>query len=389
MARELASPKPEMLKWARTASGYDPDRAAKKLNIARDRLLAWEAGIEYPTFRQLHNLARTYKRPTAIFYRTEVPPAPVSPTDFRSISSVDTRPNELSTELLYEIRRARDRRLWTIEMWQELGRALPSIDLVIHLDEDHERAAMRVRETLAIDVRKQTTWRGDYEALNAWRSCIEGIGILCFQARRVAVKECRGFSITENPMPVVVVNSKDAVRGRIFTLLHELVHVFLRTGGLCILGDDQKVESYCNQVAGAVIFPRSEFMSTEVVRLHPGREMTWSDTELSSLSNRFGGSREAALVRLVELKLTTVEFYRAKRAELIKTYPKNTDDDSFVPHHVLELASAGAMFTSTVLESLERNNITLSDASEFLQIGFRHLTEAEKTAAKYEGRSAR
>jgi hypothetical protein len=33
MARELASPKPEMLKWARTASGFDPDRAAKKLNM--------------------------------------------------------------------------------------------------------------------------------------------------------------------------------------------------------------------------------------------------------------------------------------------------------------------------------------------------------------------
>ena len=85
--------------------------------------------------------------------------------------------------------------------------------------------------------------------------------------------------------------------GGIFTLLHELTHIMLKEGGICDF-HDADVEAYCNRVAGAALFPQESLLRSPTVRNHRGNDPNWSDAELRDLSRRFGGSREAALVRL-------------------------------------------------------------------------------------------
>jgi Zn-dependent peptidase ImmA (M78 family) len=271
-------------------------------------------------------------------------------------------------------------------MLSELGKRVPTFELEFTTETPPERAAELLRKELGVNITTQHSWSDEYTAFGAWRARVEKAGILCFQAKKLPMSECRGFSITERPLPAIVTNIKDTVRGRIFTLLHELVHVVLRKDGLCNLRDDINVEWYCNRVAGATIFPKAEFLATDAVRNHPRSRSDWEDHELQQLSRIFGGSREAALVRLLTFGLTTQDFYKQKREELVLSYRKTkSSDDSFVPPHTIELSCAGGLFTSTVLESLERKNITTADASEYLHIGFKHLPEADKVAARYEG----
>jgi Zn-dependent peptidase ImmA (M78 family)/transcriptional regulator with XRE-family HTH domain len=386
MPSKLASPEPPALKWAREAAGYEPEAVANRLKINSDRLVAWETGEEAPTFTQLRNLAKVYKRPTAIFYLRELPSEATKPTDFRTQTNARPSRNTYSVELLHELRRARDRREWTIEMLSDLGRTARTAELAITIKTPAETAAGAIRNILGIDVSIQRSWRDDCSAFAGWRARVERIGVLCFQSRKLTVEECRGFSIAERPLPVIVTNIKESPRGRIFTLLHELVHVFLRDGGICDLRDGVSTEWYCNQVAGATIYPKAELLATEAVSRHPRGKHAWDDDELIQISRIFGGSREAALVRLLTLGLTSQDFYESKRRELIGAYKKiNQADDSFVPPHTVELSCAGGLFTSTVLESLERRNITTADAAEYLHIGFKHLPDADKVAARYEG----
>src|SRR5580704_13050738 len=100
MPSNLANPEPIALRWARVSAGYEPEAVANKLKIASDRLILWETGRAFPTFAQLRNLAKVYKRPTAIFYLKQLPAESDKPTDFRT--EANARPDEqnYSVELL-------------------------------------------------------------------------------------------------------------------------------------------------------------------------------------------------------------------------------------------------------------------------------------------------
>lgn len=175
--------------------------------------------------------------------------------------------------------------------------------------------------------------------------------------------------------------------GAYFTLLHETVHILLRDGGICDLHESDedersRVEAFCNHVAGATLFPRDALLGTDAVQRHKKNDITWDDEELSELSRRFGGSREAALVRLLTLGLTTQAYYEEKHAEFLKQYAEQREQErlkgGFAPPLEVALTSAGPTFTSLVIESSNRERITASDVSDYLQIRLKYLAEVQR-----------
>ena len=164
-----------------------------------------------------------------------------------------------SPELTLEIRRAHDRREWALELLEGIEEEVPQIDASLSLSDNAEDASATIRKLLGVTLERQRNWRTEYEAFREWRLLIETAGILTFQANGVELSEARGFSIALRPLPVAVANIKDAPRGRIFTLVHEVAHVLLSDGGICDLhesADDgaSRIEAYCNRVAGATLF---------------------------------------------------------------------------------------------------------------------------------------
>lgn len=387
MTRALANPNSAVLIWARQSAGLAVEVAAKRAGIATERLAAWEKGEQRPSFAQLRKLASIYKRPLAAFYLAEPPRRFEAMHDFRKVSQAgEATP---SAELTVELRKARDRREWALELLQQMEEVPPNLKATITLTQGAEQVATDVRQLLSVSLEKQSAWRTDYEAFREWRLLVENIGILTFQANDVEVAEARGFSIAERPLPVAVANIKDAPRGRIFTLLHEVVHILLASGGICDLhetGTDEasRVEAFCNRVAGAILFPRDALLATETVRSHRKSDIEWTDGELATLSREFGGSREAALVRLLTLGLTTEEFYRAKRDKFLALYAEQRKRlTGFAPPHEVALTSAGPAFTSLVIESFNRERITASDVSDYLQVRLKHLADIQREHAKF------
>ena len=89
------------------------------------------------------------------------------------------------------------------------------------------------------------------------------------------------------------------------------------------------------------------------------------------------------MVRLLTLGLTTERYYREKRDEFLKLYiEQRKRQKGFAPPLEVALTSAGPTFTSLVIESFNRERITASDVSDYLQIRLKHLADVQRDYSK-------
>ena len=370
-----------LLAWARKSAGFETEDAAKRARVPMDMLVAWEHGERRPTVTQLRALGKVYRRPLAIFY------LPEPPKDWKPLRDFRRLPGQVagirSPELTFEIRRAHDRRALALELIADLDETPPTFALHATLTDDPERRGGRMRETLGIASTASDAGLDRYAAFNRWRDACENVGVLVFQASDVDPSEARGFSLADHPLPAAVVNMKEHPHGRLFTLLHEVVHILLRRDGLCDLVEDterppeaDRVEVFCNRVAGATLVPRESLLAEGTVRAH-GRNPDWSDDVLLEIGRRYGVSREVVLRRLLLLGHTTQAFYEATRRRYLREYAGRPKPGGFAPPHLVALGRVGPRFARLVLEASHRERITLADVAECLEVRLKHVPKIE------------
>jgi Zn-dependent peptidase ImmA (M78 family) len=359
---------PEVLHWARRVAGFAPAQAARRVGTSERRLQEWEEGVSQPTLRQLRLLARTYRRPTAFFFTSEVPPDPPGLPDFRLLPYAAGEFGE-SPALLYEIRRVQARRETAVEILTALADLPDAVTLEANRGDGPEGAGGRIRAFLGVSVEEQAGWRDHYTALRSWIRAAEAKGVLVFQFSNVEVWEARGFSVAHPVLPIVALNGKDSPRGRIFTLAHELAHVALGQAGLCDLNDRIEagwVEPFCNRAAAEALMPREAVLGLPSVRDH-GAGPAWTDADLRQLADRFMVSREAFLRRLLDLGRTTEAFYRERRERFLEEYELQREGQGgFLQYYRRVLRDNGEAFTSLVLSAFEQKAISERDVSHHL-----------------------
>jgi Zn-dependent peptidase ImmA (M78 family)/transcriptional regulator with XRE-family HTH domain len=374
--------KPELIRWVREDAGLSVAVVAKKTGTSIERVQQWEEGKLAPTLRQLRLLGNAAKRPLAVFYLSVPPKRFHAMRDFRRLPGDPMA--EGSPELRLAIRAAVARREVALELVDALGDSPPRLTARVSLSESPLAVAGRVREVLDIDLDTQRGWRQPYDALNGWRDVIEAQGVLVSQASGIDVQEMRGLSIVDGRLPIILLNVKDAPNGRVFTLLHEFMHVLLRLGGVCDLSEggdrppeEDRIEIFCNAVAAQVLVPLDALAETGIVREH-GPSMEWTDEELRRLSRSFSVSREVVLRRLLEAGRTSRTFYRGWRERYLKEYEQyRSEQGGFAPPDVQAVSHAGPAFVRLVLASYYQERITSRDVSEYLGVRLKHLANIE------------
>ena len=375
--------KPELLVWARESAGLDAAVVSSKAKVPLDKLKKWETGEVKPSIAQLRKLAEVYKRPLAVFYLAE-PPA-----DFQALRDFRRIPERLlgseSYELRLEVRKAQYRREAALDIYAALGEKPLEFAGITNVKRAPEPLAHEGRARLGVTLAAQLAWHSEYDAFNGWRRAIEKLGVMIFQASNVDVEEMRGFSLALTPLPIIVLNIRDPVRARIFTLLHEFAHLMLREGGICDLDEapgsrsrDQQSEIDANMVAGEVLVPRDALVQDARLRFSAGRG-EWSDDDIDFLSKRFRVSREVIVRRLLIAGLATEAFYREKRAEYAQQFKATTKPGGFAPPYVLALSRAGDSFSRLVLAGYASEKLTSSDVSDLLEVRVKHLPRIEQT----------
>lgn len=388
MPRLEAFVKPALLVWARESFGLTVDQAAKRAKLSDAKLKLWEAGEARPTIAQLKKLAAIYKRPLGVFFLAAPPRGFTTMRDFRRLPTEIVR--AFSPALVLEMRRAQFRQNIASELAESSGAERVSIHAAAK--EGAEVVAERLRDALNISVAIQWAWKDELDALNHWKRAVERLGVLVFQFGKVDVVEARGFSSFDERAPLVAINSKDAVRGRIFSLFHELAHIALRTGGVCdwlgANGDTGAIETLCNRIAASLLIPRTALLSLDIVREHT--DQRWLDPELTQVADTFYVSREAALLRLVEIGKASQSFYQEKRMSLLEEYRQFAGKKRFGRGTPVTktVARLGVLFPRIVLEAHHSDLISAGEVSDYLDLKLKHLGAIERAVFETVGSRA-
>lgn len=285
---------PDVLRWARESRGLNVDDAAKRIGVKPAHLTGAENGERQLTLRQAEKAADLYDRPLAALYLPEPPVEEPQSAQFRRLPGAPKPPWPAEMQIL--ARRVRERQA-------------AATDLLLAIDEKPAwpRAAQELalvnpplpemaRQALGIDLDEQGSWRDytGYTPLRRWVDAVEDLGILVMQDGTVDVKLMRGFAAVDPQIPAIVVNTRDSPRARVFTIIHELGHLYVdATGG----GPNADTEAWCDEFAGEVLIPRAALEEALPV---PATDPTGAIDELA-LS--FGVSSYAAAVRVSKTDL--------------------------------------------------------------------------------------
>ena len=368
---------PRVMKWARESAGISAADAARRAKRSVDTVEKWESGDKAPTLQTLETLSAFYKRPLAAFFLPEPPAEPAAPRDFRVLPGPQGR--ALSSETLLAIREARRVQGLASELREGCG-----LEGISDLDQSSpsanpETLAARQRRELAVGIDEQFAWQTSGRALREWRAAVERLNVLVMQFR-MPMEEARGFSLP-GPVPLIVVNSRDAINGRIFTLFHEYAHLLIGSSAICLphqawnaSGHIGAYERFCNAFAGSLLVPQRALVNDPDVASMASYP-TVCDERLARIASRFKVSQAVILHRLRQLKIVARSACEAKLGELDSQQGqrKQRKPTGGRPQAERCLEQRGPGFVRLVLEAKARGEITFRDVADYLSMRLKHL----------------
>ncbi len=309
---------PELLCWARERARLSAESLASRFPKLED----WERGAVRPTLKQLEAFAKATRAPVGFFFLAEPPVERVPIPDFRTFANVHV--SHPSPDLLDTVYLCQQRQDW----YRDFARSMhePALKFVgsARLEDDILETAATMRHSLALDLgerRQLSTWT---DALRRFIEQADALGVLVMVSgvvgsnnrRGLDPEEFRGFALADPLAPLVFVNGADTKAAQMFTLAHELAHLWLGQSGVsdaeARAAPDHEVESWCNRVAAELLVPLSA--------LHDEINVSADlQDELRRLARRFKVSTLVILRRIHDAgRLTRAELWAAYEEELAR-----------------------------------------------------------------------
>ena len=294
---------PEMLRWACERAGYDVEHFAARM----PQLPAWIRREKEPTLKQLEKLAKLTHTPFGYLFLPEPPDERLPVPDHRTVAgAARDRP---SPNLLDTLDTMQRRQAWLRECLVENDAEPLAFVASTSLADNPDAVGREMRRVLGLDggwAAEVHTWQ---DAVSALRHAIEQLGVMAVingvvgnnTHRRLSVDEFRGFALADPYAPLIFVNGADAKSAQMFTLAHELAHLWLSTGGLSgfkslLPGGGTDVEDWCNQAAAELLAPARELRAR-------WWEVRWNARRFEALARTFKVSPVVAARRALDLDL--------------------------------------------------------------------------------------
>lgn len=293
-----------VLRWAaQRARMHDVDLATRFRKWP-----LWLSGEAQPTLKQLEDFARLSHTAIGYFFLAEPPTLTLPVPDFRTLR--DEELAEPSSDLLDTLYLCQQRQDWYRDHARMHG--LPTLSFVgsASAQEAPEVVAQHLREALGLSAearRHLPTWT---DALRQLIAKAEDAGVLVMVSsvvgsnshRKLDVGEFRGFALADNLAPLVFLNGADSKAAQMFTLAHELAHVWLGETGVSDTQagqvPEQQIERWCNQVAAELLMPMEELRATHQSHVP-------IPDEIQRLAREFKVSTLVALRRLFDAGFIT------------------------------------------------------------------------------------
>ena len=323
---------PDLFRWARERAGYNLDDLAKPF----PKLNEWERGKVQPTFKQLAAFAKKTHTPFGFFFLDNPPVERVPIPDFRTVANIQVEhpsPNLLDTIYLCQQRQ---------DWYRDFARSIHDSELDFvgsaKLVDDIVRTAATMRERLGFDIEERRQFATWTDALRDFIAQSDALRVLVMVSgvvgsnshRKLDPQEFRGFALSDPLAPLVFINGADTKAAQMFTLAHELAHLWLGESGIsdseARIAPDQAVERWCNRVAAELLVPLEELRRALEKVIDPRNAV-------QPLARRFKVSTLVILRRLYDAgQLTRDELWAVYDEELsrLRQFSKGSGGDFYL-----------------------------------------------------------
>lgn len=366
--------KSKMLHWACERAGF----TIADMEHRFPRLPAWERCEAQPTLKQVEAFAKATCTPVGYLFLQEPPVEKIPIPDFRTMDNEHV--GHPSPDLLDTLYVCQQRQEWYRDYARSMGeKALAFVGSVSIRDAIISTAAS-IRTALGFDVnerRRMPTWT---DALRHFIGQADDLGILVMcngvvhnnNHRHLDPEEFRGFAMADHLAPLVFINGADTKAGQMFTLAHELAHIWIGESAVSdsqpVFMPDQAVERWCNQVAAELLVPLADIREEYDKR-------TELQDEVSRLARRFKVSTLVILRRIHDAGgLTREELWDAYDQELkrLRAIPKGSGGNFYLT----QAARVSKRFAAALVASTLEGQTLYTDA--FRMLGFsKHATFQE------------
>ena len=355
---------PAVLRWARERAGLGTEAIASKVGVKPDRVLEWERSGSI-SVSQADRLAHHTRTPVGFLYLREPPDDDLPIPDFRAGS--DVRRGRPSPDLLETVHSMARRQAWMRdELIEDGADPLPFVGCC-NRDSTPSEAAAAMREHLELPADWGSRLRSWTGALRHLRDRAEARGVLvAFNGvvgnntrRRLDRREFQGFALIDRYAPLIFVNGADFKAAQMFTLAHELGHVFVGATGVSNLEDGQTpyhdTERFCNSTAAEFLVPQEELSA------HWRRADSIGES-LQSVARRFKVSVLVAARRTLDLRLIGLDefrsFYDAYQQQAAKRPDETTGGNFWNSQNV----RIGRRFGSAVTRAAREGRLSYREA---------------------------
>jgi Zn-dependent peptidase ImmA (M78 family) len=366
---------PEVLRWALDRARADQADLASAANTSEAIVDSWLDGTKKPTFNQARKIATRLKLPFGFLFLATPPPSTLPIPDFRTLASAVLR--EPSADLQDVILATLRKQEWMSEyLRRNHGEPVEVVGLGAH--RTVTMVASQIRSALKLNASAGRP--GSSDAYLRWLvERTEGLGVNVLRNgvvgnnthRKLNVQEFRGFCLSDDYAPFIFINGADAPNGQIFTLIHEVAHIWRGDTGVSggPVGIQKGAEAFANEVAAEVLVPSAEF------------EAFWDGgvevaDALDQASGHFRISRYVIAIRAFESGFIDRDQLDALIEEYESGVRRGSSGGDF--YRTL-IARNGKSFTSGVIEAVGRQGLLLRDAAGLLDAKPSHLPKVAQT----------
>lgn len=368
--------RPELLRWAIDRSKREPRELYKKF----PKLVEWEAGVLAPTLRQLEGFAKATHTPLGYLLLPEPPEEQLPIADFRTMR--DARVSTPSPDLLDTIYLCERRQDWYRD--HAVATGSDSLDFVgsMTLQTPIGEAAAEIAGRLGFGVPDRSGFANWSAALSGLAERIEGLGALVMISgivgsnthRKLDPDEFRGLALADDLAPLIFVNGADTKAAQIFTLAHELAHLWLGESAVSRADlsdtDGNASEKWCNGLAAELLVPVGSLREN----FDPSRELT---RELDRLAKTYRVSTLVVLRRLYDADFLPWDLFRAAyQTELTRVLDLLARTGSGGDFYRTQPVRVSKNFARAVIADTREGRTRYTDAFQLL--GFRKTSTLEE-----------
>jgi len=319
--RETLQLQPDVLRWARERADLTPDELAHKVHLIPERVLEWEHSGRI-SMDWAERLAHATRSPLGYLFLSFPPYESLPIEDFRTRSG--DPPIRPSVDLLETVHAMQRRQAWMRDEMIETGAEPLAFIGAFDPNGDCEAVANAMRDALALSddwASSVSTWS---EALFRLREYIEEVGVLVTfngvvgnnTSRKLDPDEFQGFALVDEYAPLIFINNADYKAAQMFTIAHELAHLFIGEEGVSSLGSllpsEHDVEQICNKIAAEFLVPTAQIRDSWPLLKH-------IRDPYQQIARRFKVSRVVAARRVLDLGLidrdTFFDFYNQHKSQ--------------------------------------------------------------------------